>query len=166
MVSAVDFKRLGLGDFVAAAGGLVLFLSMFLPWFSVEPGPGDRDVCGQGVEECSGFDTFSLFSALIIPGMDFLLVGAAIAPWILVWIVVRGHTLSWPPGEVTMIVGAIASTLILYNGVVDRVGTTREFVSLDFGWYLGLLGALGIVAGGAISQIRRGGVTRRPPGTF
>jgi hypothetical protein len=98
--------------------------------------------------------------------MDFLLVGAALAPWILVWIVVRGHTLSWPPGEVTMIVGAIATTLILYNGVVDRVGDTREFVGLDIGWYLGLLGALMIVAGGAISQVTRGGVTRRPPGTF
>jgi hypothetical protein len=98
--------------------------------------------------------------------MDLLLVAAAVAPWILVWIVVRGHTLSWPPGEVTMIVGAIASTLILYNGLVDRVGTTRQFVSLDIGWFLGLLGALLIVAGGAISQIRRGGVTRRPPGTF
>jgi hypothetical protein len=165
MVPAVDFRRLGTGDIVAAAGGLLLFLSMFVPWFSVEPGPGDRDLCGQGVQECSGFDTFQLFTALIIPGMDLLLVAAAIAPWILVWIVVRGHTLSWPPGEVTMIVGAIAATLILYNGVVDRVGT-GEFVSLDIGWYLGLLGSLAIVAGGAISQIRRGGVRRKPPGTF
>lgn len=165
-VSPVDFRRLGLGDMVAAGGGLLLFISMFLPWFNVEPGPGDRDLCGQGVEECSGFDTFSLFATLIIPGMDLLMVGAAIAPWILVWIVVRGHELSWPPGEVTMIVGAIAATLILYNGLIDRVGTTREFVSLDLGWYIGLLGSLAIVAGGAISQIRRGGVQRKPPGTF
>ena len=65
-----------------------------------------------------------------------------------------------------MIVGAIAATLILYNGVIDRVGDTREFVGLDIGWYLGLLGSLAIVAGGAISQITRGGVERRPPGTF
>ena len=167
MVSAVDFRRLGIGDIVAAAGGLTLFISMFVPWFSVEAGPPESEnLCGAGVDSCSGFDTFSLFTTLIIPGMDFLLVGAALAPWILVWIVIRGHELSWPPGEVTMIVGAIAATLILYNGVVDRVGQTREFVSLDIGWYLGLLASLGIVAGGAISQIRRGGVTRRPPGTF
>jgi len=166
MVSPVDFRRLGIGDVVAAAGGFLLFVSMFLTWFGVEPGPGDRDLCGQGVEECSGFDTFSFFTTLIIPGMDLLLVAGAIAPWILVWIVIRGHELSWPPGEVTMIVGAIAATLILYNGVIDRVGPTREFVSLDIGWYLGLLGSLGIVAGGAISQIRRGGVRRKPPGTF
>jgi hypothetical protein len=167
MVPPVDFRRLGIGDIVAAAGGLVLFISMFLPWFSVDAAPPESEnLCGEGVDSCTGFDTFSLFTTLIIPGMDFLLVGAALAPWILVWIVIRGHELSWPPGEVTMIVGAIAATLILYNGVIDRVGSTREFVSLDIGWYLGLVGALGIVAGGAISQIRRGGVRRKPPGTF
>ncbi len=163
----VDFGRLGRGDIVAAAGGLLVFISMWLPWFSVDAlPPQSENLCGAGKESCTGFETFSLFSSLIVPGMDFLLVGAALAPWILVWIVVRGHTLSWPPGEVTMIVGAIASTLVLYNGVVDRVGDTRQFVGLDIGWYLALLGALMIVAGGAISQITRGGVTRRPPGTF
>ena len=163
----MDFRRLGIGDVVAAAGGLLLFISMFLPWFSVDAAPPEsEDLCGQGVDSCTGFDTFHFFTSLIIPGMDLLLVAAAIAPWILVWIVVRGHTLSWPPGEVTMIVGAIAATLILYNGLIDRVGDTREFVSLDIGWYVGLLGSLGIVAGGAVSQIRRGGVHRKPPGTF
>lgn len=163
----MDFGRLGRGDIVAAAGGLLLFISMFLTWFSVDALPPESEnLCGANVEECSGYDTFTLFTALIIPGMDLLLTAAAITPWILVWIVVRGHTLSWPPGEVTMIVGAIASTLILYNGLIDRVGATREFVSLDIGWYLGLLGALMIVAGGAISQISRGGVRRKPPGTF
>ena len=65
-----------------------------------------------------------------------------------------------------MIVGAVAATLILYNGIVDQAGKNQEFVSLGVGWYLGLLGSLLIIGGGAISQISRGGVTRRPPGTF
>jgi hypothetical protein len=161
----IDFRRLGRGDLVAAAGGLVLFLSMFVKWFGVKQ-PITEPLCGRGETSCSGYDTFSLFTALIIPGMDLLMTAAAIAPWILVWIVIRGHRLSWPAGEVTMIVGAAAATLILYNGVIDRVGQTREFISLEIGWYLGLLGALMIVAGGAISQVTRGGVERRPPGTF
>ena len=163
----MDFRKLGRGDFVAAAGGLVLLISMFLPWYSVDAAPpANGNACGPGKDSCTGFDTFSLFAVLIIPGMDLLMVAAALAPWILVWIVIRGHTLSWPAGEVTMIVGAIASTLILYNGVIGRPGSAREFVHLDYGWYLGLLGALMIVAGGAISQITRGGVIRKPPGTF
>ena len=32
-----------------------------------------------------------------------------------------------------MIVGAVATTLILYNGIVDQAGKNREFVSLDIG---------------------------------
>jgi hypothetical protein len=154
-VSAVDFKRLGRGDIVAASGGLLLFLSLFLPWFTVSD--VKENICGPGTD-CSAFETFSI--------LDILLVMGAFAPWILVWIVIRGHELSWPPGEVTMIVGAVAGTLILYNGIVDQAGTNQEFVTLGVGWYLGLLGSLLIIAGGAISQIRRGGVTRRPPGTF
>jgi hypothetical protein len=140
---------------VAAAGGLLLLLSLFLTWYGVSD--VKEDLCGPGAD-CSGFETFKY--------LDILLVMGAFAPWILVWIVVRGHELTWPPGEVTMIVGAIAATLILYNGIVDQAGTNQEFVSLGIGWYLGLLGSLMIVAGGAISQITRGGVTRRPPGTF
>ena len=155
MVSAVDFKRLGRGDIVAATGGLLLFLSLFLPWFNVSD--VKENICGPGAD-CSAFETFSI--------LDILLVMGAFAPWILVWIVIRGHELSWPPGEVTMIVGAVAGTLILYNGIVDQAGTNQEFVTLGVGWYVGLLASLMIIAGGAISQIRRGGVTRRPPGTF
>ena len=151
---------------MAAGGGLLLFISLFLPWYDIKAGtPPDQRACGGGRSSCTAFDTFHLFAALIIPGMDLLLVAASFAPMILVWIVVRGHRLSWPAGEVTMIVGAIASTLILYNGLISRPGA-REFNSLQIGWYLGLLGALGIVAGGAISQITRGGVERKPPGTF
>jgi hypothetical protein len=150
---------------VAAAGGLLLFISMFVKWYGVDVAKHEN-LCGATKASCSGYDTFSLFAALIIPGMDLLLTAAAIAPWILVWIVVRGHRLSWPAGEVTMTVGAIAATLVLYNGVIDRVGDTREFVSLGPGWYMALAGTLMIVAGGAISQITRGGVTRKPPGSF
>ncbi len=151
----MDFSRLGRGDFVAAAGGLLLLLSLFLTWYGVSD--VKEDLCGPGAD-CTGFETFTI--------LDVLLVMGAFAPWILVWIVVRGHELTWPPGEVTMIVGAVAATLILYNGIVDQAGTNQEFVSLAIGWYLGLLGSIMIVAGGAISQISRGGVTRRPPGTF
>jgi hypothetical protein len=152
----MDFKRLGPGDMVAAAGGLLLVLSLFIPWFGVS-NPTTEHLCGTR-DSCTGFQTFSI--------LDILFLAAAAAPLILCWIVVRGHQLSWPPGEVTMIVGAIATTLILYNGIVDRVGENRSFVSLDAGWYLGLLGAVMIILGGAISQISRGGVVRRPPGTF
>jgi hypothetical protein len=149
----VDFKRLGQGDTVAAVGGFVLLISLFLPWFGVT---GNEDLCGS--DDCNAFQTSSV--------LGFLLALGALAPWILVWIVVRGHELSWPPGEVTMIAGMIAAVLTMYLGIIDQPGRNQNFVSLDFGWYLGLMGAVGIVIGGAISQMRRGGVARKPPGSF
>jgi hypothetical protein len=120
--------------------------------------PANADLCGAGEESCSGFETFNI--------LDILLVAAAAAPLILLWIIVRGHELSWPPGEVTAIVGITAAALILYNGLIDRVGEERSFISLDVGWYLALAAAFLMLVGAALTRLRRGGDVRRPPGTF
>ena len=52
--------------------------------------------------------------------MRWLLIAAAAAPLILSYIVVRGHQLTWPRGELTAIVGLTAFVLIAYNGFVDK----------------------------------------------
>ncbi len=74
----------------------------------------DGFLCGDGQFSCTGFETF--------PILSWLLLAAALAPWILAYIVVRGHKLSWPPGELTMTVGFTAFILIAYNGIVDPPG--------------------------------------------
>ena len=53
-------------------------------------------------------NAFEIFGIL-----DWLLVAACLAPFILAWIVARGHKLTWRPGEVTMIVGMTAFVLII-----------------------------------------------------
>ena len=126
----MDFSRLGRGDIVAAAGGVVLFLSLFLPWYSVT---GNEDLCGQ--DHCSAFQTSTV--------MALLLTLAAITPWILVWIVVRDNELSWPPGEWTMIAGMIALVLVAYTGLLDQPGKNQNFVSLSYGWFVGIIGRAG-----------------------
>jgi hypothetical protein len=162
-----DLRRLQRGDVIAAIGGAVLLISLFLPWFGVDAAPpASENLCGAGETSCTAFETFSLFTFFPIPGLDLLLPAAAAAPLILVWIIARGHELSWPPGEVTAIVGITAAALILYNGLIDRVGENRSFVSLDVGWYLGLTGAITMLVGAAAVQMARGGAKRRPPGTF
>ena len=50
---------------------------------------------------CTGFETF--------PILRWLLLLAALAPLILAWILVRGHKLSWAPGEMTMVAGFAAA---------------------------------------------------------
>jgi hypothetical protein len=154
-----DFSRLQRGDIISGIGGLLLFVSLFTTWFGVDAGPpANENLCGAGRDACTAFQTFKV--------LDILLVAGAIAPMILVWIVIRGHELSWPPGEVTAIVAITASALILYNGLVDRVGGERSFVHLRFGWYLGLAAALIMLLGAANVQMIRGGAVRRPPGVF
>ncbi len=153
----MDFKRLGRGDIVAAAGGALLLLSLFLPWFSIAAeGQRQGELCGAG--SCTAFETFGI--------LDILLVPAALAPWILVWIVARANELSWPPGELTMIVAMAALVLIFYNGLLAQPGVNPNFVSIDYGWFVGLLGAFVIATGGAMSQVSRGGRKRKPPGAY
>src|SRR5688500_310422 len=112
-----DFGRLERGDIISAVGALVLLISLFLPWFSVDLQEGEN-LCGATAETCTAWETFNI--------LDFVLLAGCAAPFILVWIIIRGHELSWPPGEVTAIVGIAATALILYNGLIDRVGDERS----------------------------------------
>ncbi len=152
-----DLRRLQRGDILSATGGLLMVISLFLPWFGVDLDE-NQTVCGAGNDTCNAWQTFNV--------LDLLLVAGAFAPLILVWIIARGHELSWPPGEVTAIVGIAASALILYNGLIDRVGDERSAVHLEIGWFIGLAGALLMLIGAANVQMLRGGAPRRPPGQF
>jgi hypothetical protein len=152
-----DFRRLERGDIISATGALLLLISLFLPWFSVDLNE-NQILCGAGNDSCSAWQTFKI--------LDFILLAGCAAPFILVWIIIRGHELSWPPGEVTAIVGITATALIFYNGIIDRVGEERSAIHLDVGWYLGMVAGLILLLGAANVQMIRGGAVRRPPGVF
>ncbi len=97
--------------------------------------------------------------------LDILLVLASTAPFILSWIIARGHKLTWKPGEVTMIVGITALVLILCNGIIlGRPGDSVD-ISLGIGYLLGMVGAGMILTGGLIRQAMYGR-TRKPPGVL
>ena len=81
------------------------------------------------------------------------MIAGALSPLILAWIIVRGHKLSWAPGEVTMVVGFTMVTLIGYNGIIARPGDTFG-IGLDYGYWLALLGSIAIAATGFLrSQV-------------
>ena len=111
-----------------------------------------------GNSSCSAWDTF--------PIARWLLLAAAAAPFILAWIVVRGHALSWPRGEVTAIVGLTAFVLIAFNGIVSKPENGLE-ISLSFGYWLALLASIGIFISGGFRAVESGGgAQRKPPATF
>ncbi len=164
----MDFSRLDRNRTLLGAlgGGLLLLSLLFLPWYSLtdtDTAGRNRDawICGEGEFECTGFETF--------PILRWLLIAAAFAPLILAWILVRGHKLSWAPGEVTMVVGFAAITLIGYNGIIDRPAPddgTEFGIGLSYGYWLALLGAIAIAATGFLRSMASGGrKERKAPGT-
>jgi hypothetical protein len=155
--SRLDRNRVLLGAF----GGSVLLISLlFLPWYSLtqvaERAPQDGWICGTNDYSCTGFETF--------PIMRWLLILGALAPLILAWILVRGHRLSWSPGELTMVAGFIATVLVLYNGIIDRPGDTFG-VGLKYGYWLALLASIAIAATGYLRSQAGQRRERKAPGT-
>jgi hypothetical protein len=151
--SYIQPTRLSVAELFGMASAGVLLLSLFLPWFSTSDTNRQSEIDGlRG--DLTAWEVFNI--------LDWLLVAACAAPFILAWIIARGHKLSWAPGEVTAIVGITATVLILCNGVIlGKPGNSVE-VSLAIGYLVGLLGALGIVAAGFLRQSR--GQKKKPPG--
>jgi hypothetical protein len=147
--------RLGASEVIAVAGGLLLALGVFLPWYATSSNPNARIDGARG--------DFSAWEAH--PILRWPLLAAAVAPLILAWIIVREHELSWPRGELTAVVGLVAAALILYFGVLSRPGEPSGEISLQYGWFVALLGAVLILFGGA-SRASGTERPRKPPGVL
>jgi len=163
--SVLNQRRVVLG---AAASILLLIALFLLPWYSLDENPQrvgpdatpDAFICGEGEYSCTGWETF--------PILRWLLLAAAFAPAILGWILVRGHKLSWAPGEMTMVVGFTAFVLVLYNGIIDRPGVqiAEAGVSLDYGYFVALIATAMMAATGFLRSQESGGrQQRKAPGT-
>ena len=162
----MDFSRLNRNRVLvgAAASILLVIAILFLPWFSLtdteERAPQGAWLCGADEFSCTGFETF--------PILRWLLLAAAFAPLILAYILVRGHKLSWAPGEMTMVVGFAAMVLIAYNGIIDKPAPDEgiEFgTGLDWGYWVALLAAVTIAFTGFTRSLESGGrQARKAPG--
>jgi hypothetical protein len=151
----MDAKALDRGEAIAALGGLVLLLSLFLDWYSL----GDKYAA---INSCHGPNTGCTgWSALTI--LRFFLIIVAIAPAVLAWIIIRGHALSWPRGELTAVFALSGLTFIIFRGLVDKPGSPSGQITIDVGWFIALLGGLLILAG-SIFRARESATRRKPPG--
>jgi hypothetical protein len=148
--------RLGRGELVAALGGVLLAVCLFLPWY--ETSPDNRNAVIDGVRGAlSGWEVHGF--------MRWLLLAAAAAPLILIWIVIREHELSWPRGEMTAVAAIAAFGLVAYTGFLDRPGEPGGAISLRLGFYGALVGTMLMIAGGAMSAGETERV-RKPPGVM
>jgi hypothetical protein len=152
----MHFDRLGRGELVAALGGLLLGACLFVPWYETAPDNPNAMIDGaRGA--LSGWEVHGL--------VRWLLLAAAVAPLILIWIVVRDHELSWPRGEMTAVAAIAAFGLVAYVGLLDRPGEPSGAISLQPGYFGALLGTVLMIVGGSMSA----GKTerkRKPPGVM
>jgi len=162
----MDFSRLDQRrTLIGGAAAILLAISiLFLPWYSLTDVPERVDqnawLCGTGELSCTGFETF--------PILRWLLLASCLAPLILAWVIVRGHKLSWSPGELTMVVGFTVMVLIGYNGLIDIPAPADglEFgTSLDYGYWIALLCAVTIAAVAFLRSLTGQTRERKAPGT-
>jgi hypothetical protein len=147
--------RLHRNEYVGMAGGALLVISVFLPWYGVDQANRFASINGAR-------DDQSCWEAH--PILRWLLLAAAVAPFILAYIIATGQQLSWARGEMTMVTSIAALGLIFYNGVIDRPGEPSSAISLMYGWYLAVVATLAMIAAAALrsSEHER---PRKPPGT-
>lgn len=155
-------------DILGALGGILLAVALFVKAYETRPENPNAQIDGRGGPNPApgiepGDGTYSMWVVHNI--LKFLLLAAAIAPIILLYIIIRQHQLSWPRGEMTAVVGLTAATLIFYVGIIDRPGEPSGQIELEIGWYLALLGAIAMAVAGAIRSTESGR-RKKPPGVL
>ena len=153
----MKFGDLQRGEWLAMLGGLVMAISLFIPKiYEAQPENPNASIDGmKGV--------LSIWQ--VHPLMRWVLLAAAAAPFILAWIIIREHELSWQRGEMTAVVAIAAAGLLFYSGIVDRPGSPSGAIELDWSWYTAIGGAL-VMMIGAFLRTSETQKARKPPGVL
>lgn len=153
----MDFRALNRGEVIAVAGGILLGISLFLDWYSLGNTYAQLNSCHGPNTSCTGWQSLMVLRWLLLAG--------AVAPLILAWVIIRGHALSWPRGEMTAVVGVVAFVEVLFRGVIDKPGSPQDQIGIEFGWGLALAGTLLMIAG-AVFRSQETAPRRKPPGVL
>ena len=153
----MNIKELDRGELVAVVGGILLGVSLFLSWYTLGNRNAELGTCRGPNTTCSGWAALS--------GFRFLFLIAAVAPLILAWIIIRGHALSWPRGELTAVTALVALVFTLFVGVIDHPGSPPDEISVSTGWWVAIAGGLLILIG-SVWRSKESGAGRKPPGVL
>ncbi len=145
-------------EIIAVAGGAILAIGVFLAWYKLDNRFASIGPHGPGR---AGL-TLSAWKALST--MRYVLLVGAASPLILAYIVIRGHALSWPRGELTAVVAIIVVTLVLLRGLIVKPGDPAGQISLQLGWVVALVGSILMLGGAVFHRARNDTGPRKPPG--
>jgi len=141
----MDLRRLGLGEWLAAASGVALLLSLFLPWYDFATPFHDART---GWTTYAPFGSFSGWEAL--SAIDVLLALVA-ASGVLLAIVTAVQGVPAVPVALSALISVFAAVGVVF--VLIRVLFIPDWASgRAWGLWLGLAGSLGIVIGSFISM--------------
>jgi CDP-diglyceride synthetase len=152
------FDKLDRGEAVAVIGGLLLAGSMFLTWYTLGNQYASLGSCKGPNGSCSGWLSLGFLSVIIVI--------AAIAPVVLAYIIVRGHALSWPRGELTAVCAQVALVLTIFRGFIDKPGSPTGEIHISYGWVLAMVGGFLILLGALVRSQETGGRRKKPPGVL
>jgi hypothetical protein len=154
----MHFKALDRGEMIAVVGGILLGASLFLVWYRLGNQHALLNSCKGPRGTCTGWAALKI--------VRFVLLLTAVAPLILAYIILRGHALSWPRGELTAVCSLIALVLTLFLGFIDKPGSPSGEIHISYGWFLAMLGGFLILLGALVRSQESGGRRRKPPGVL
>ena len=141
-------------ELVEMGGAAFVVGGLLRPWYATDASNSHSQIGGR-TGPLTGWD--------VPPVLRWLLLAAASAPFVLAWIILRGHALSWARGEMTVVTSIAAFGLVAYNGLVDRSGEIA--ISLRAGWLVAVAGTV-VMAGAAARRAAESERPRKPPGTI
>jgi hypothetical protein len=153
----MDLRALNRGELIAIAGGILLGVSLLLAWYSLGNQFTHLNGCHGPHTTCTGWQSLTVLRWVLLAG--------AAAPLILAWIIVRGHALSWPRGEMTAVVGVVTFVFTVFRGVIDKPGSPNDQITISFGWGVAVAGTLLLIAG-AVWRSQESAPRRKPPGVL
>ena len=152
----MELRRVRLGEWIAGVSGVVLFLSLFLPWYELEGRVPASDPFRERVEqglslEISAFEAFSVFDVVLV-----LLSAAGVA---LVMVIAMQQTAALGVAlEAIVTLLAAVAAIALFVRVLDLPGDLEvpagqpfEAERTAFAW-IGVAAAFGVPAGALVGM--------------
>jgi hypothetical protein len=149
----VDVNRLSRGEQIAGAAAVLLFIDMFLHWYSANVSGAIAKLASRaGVD--TAVDAWKAFSTT-----DLLLALTIVAALTMVGMRAMGRSPSLPVSLPLLVaaLGALTTLVVLWR-IINQPGP-NDFINVEYGAYLGLVlvGALtygAVLAGGGIDDLR------------
>jgi hypothetical protein len=146
-----DTTRIRFGEMIAAGSGIVLFISLFLEWYSVSAKTAFVNA-SQGV---SGWEALGFIDIIL-----FLVAAVVVAIAVAKAMNVMPRSLPASTGLITLVLGGLAVILVLIriisipdNGAANIPGVD---VSRSFGVFVAFIAAAGVTLGGWLSWNEEG----------